>query len=121
MLMQTHKELSEADLDQIERLIDAATPGPWFSYRVGRDAEAATNYVETGTCNELGTFRCIEVAGASEADQDFIASARQELPRLLFEVRVLRARLQAHREVQDCQRLLSRRAMAPEVETALTA
>jgi hypothetical protein len=109
MLMQTHKELTEADLDRIERLVECATAGPWYSYRVGRDADAVSNCIELGACNELGCFRCMEVPGCSAADQDFIASARQDLPRLLFEVRVLRARLEAQREAVVGNRMQSLR------------
>lgn len=95
MSIQTFDELSEAELARMQRLIDAASAGPWISYVVGRDADAAANCIELGTCNELGSFRSVELSGLSAADQDFIASARQDLPRLLLEVRMLRARLKS--------------------------
>jgi hypothetical protein len=97
MTMQVFDELTTEELDRIERCIRASTAGPWFSYVVGRDADTDLNYIETGSCNEVGTFKQMELHGASAADQDFIANARQDVPRLLAEVRRLRARLQSQR------------------------
>jgi hypothetical protein len=93
-----YDDLADDDLERIERLIHAATAGPWISYVAGRDPDATSSYIELGSCNELGTFRSLELVGTSAADQDFIASARQDLPRLLREVRALRARLNASLE-----------------------
>jgi hypothetical protein len=100
MKTQTHRELTDDDLDRIERLSQSATAGPWYSYVVGRDADANSNCIELGWCNELGSFKCMEISGASVADQDFIASARQDVPRLLLEVRMLRARIDALRDAE---------------------
>lgn len=85
--------LSEADLDCIERRAAVASAGPWISYVVGRDSDAVSTCIEVGVCNELGSFRAIELRGADVADQDFIANARQDIPRLLAEIRSLRERL----------------------------
>jgi len=93
MKAQTPDELSETELDRIERRIDAAAPGPWISRIMGRDAYTESNCIEFGACNELGSFVSVELVGGSVADQDFIASARQDVPRLLLEVRTMRARL----------------------------
>jgi hypothetical protein len=93
-MFQDLHELSEEDLGRIERLVEAASAGPWVSYVVGRESDASSNCIELGTCNELGSFKCIELTGGTVADQDFIASARQYLPRLVLEVRNLRAQLQ---------------------------
>jgi hypothetical protein len=78
-------ELSDEELTRIERLAEAATVGPWI---------AISDCVELGICNELGTFACIELSNTRAADRDFIASARQDVPMLLREVRILKARLQ---------------------------
>lgn len=95
MAFQTFQQLSDEELERIERRSAAATEGPWFSYVAGRDDEASVDYIELGQCNELGCCKMIELSGASAADQEFIANARQDLPRLLQEVRILRAQLQA--------------------------
>lgn len=87
--------LSEEELDRMERRVAAATVGPWLPE--SDEAELATNVsvIELGLCNELGTFKSIELVGASAADHEFIVNARQDMPRLLQEVRQLRARLQS--------------------------
>jgi hypothetical protein len=100
MKIQTHERLDEHDLMRIERLIESATAGPWYSYAVGRDTDTASNRIESGWCNELGSFKSMEVAGGTIADLDFIASARQDLPRLLLEVRALRAMLESTHDAQ---------------------
>lgn len=95
MTMHSFAELSEDDLDRMESRIDAATVGPWLSNNADADLTEHTGVIELGLCNELGTFKSIELVGANEADQDFIVNARQDMPRLLREVRFLRARLQS--------------------------
>jgi hypothetical protein len=92
-MFQELREVSDEELSAIERLVQAATVGPWISYVVGRDPYALSNCIELGLCNELGSFKCIDLIGGTVADQDFIAAAREFLPRLVLEVRALRARL----------------------------
>jgi hypothetical protein len=87
--------LSDEELDRIECRVAAATDGPWCCYVEDQDSAADRKFIELGICNELGTCKLIEVTGATVADQDFIANARQDLPGLLQEVRYLRARLQS--------------------------
>ena len=66
-----------------------ATPGPWRSYVEGRDHESGSNFIMTGEGRSRGED--IELSGATIADQDFIAAARQDVQRLVSEVRRLRA------------------------------
>lgn len=120
MTLQTFAEFSDEELNRIERLSDAATTGPWFSYVAGRDTDAAENCIEVGACNELGSFKSLEVSGGTIADQDFIASARQDVPRLLLEVRVLRARLQALRDAEIRSRPPTARSPADAAAAALS-
>lgn len=119
MTLKFHEECTDQDLNRIERLIDAATEGPWYSYVVGRDAEAGSSCIEVGACNELGSFQSIEIVGGTVADQDFIASARQDLPKLLLEVRRLRSCLESLRDTEISVRLQSLRSMVD--GTALSA
>jgi hypothetical protein len=81
--------LTAHELDAMERRCNAASPGPWFSYVVGRDLEAGLN------CIELGNASLMEVLGGTVADQDFIAGAREDMARLIAEVRTLRRLLEA--------------------------
>lgn len=77
-------ELTDTDLDQIEARLRAAAPGPWKSFIEGRDHTSGSSFIATPDSD-------IELTGATAADQDFIANARQDLPKLLDEVRRLRA------------------------------
>ena len=77
-------QLMDEDLIRIERLCDAATPGPWKAFIEDRDHESGSSFIQTAGAD-------IELSGASEADYDFIANARQDVPRLLREVRRLQA------------------------------
>jgi hypothetical protein len=79
------EELTNAELDAIEARLRAAAPGPWKSFIEGRDHTSGSSLIATPDSD-------IELSGATAADQDFIAHARQDLPKLLDEVRRLRAR-----------------------------
>ncbi len=64
----------------------AATPGPWMSYIEGRDHTSGSSFIMT-------SGEDIELTGATDEDQDFIAHARQDVPELLEEVYRLRQRI----------------------------
>jgi hypothetical protein len=82
-------ELNESlDLASIEARCDRASPGPWRSMIEGRDHTSGSSFIMTGPPGHRGND--IELSGATDADQDFIAHARQDIPRLLAEVRRLR-------------------------------
>ncbi|RQT01756.1 hypothetical protein [Burkholderia contaminans] len=74
-------------LNEIEARCKAATPGPWVSYVEGRDHESGSNFIMTGPEGARGED--IELSGASIADQDFIAHARQDVPMLISEIKRL--------------------------------
>jgi hypothetical protein len=69
-------------IDDINERANRATPGPWRSFIEGRDHWGGSNFIQT-------SGEDIEFAGATHADQDFIAHARQDIPRLIDEVRRL--------------------------------
>ena len=72
------------DMVAIRHRCDQATPGPWKSYVEGRDHDSGSSFIMTGGED-------IELIGASVADQDFIAHARQDIPQLVAEIRRLKA------------------------------
>ena len=82
-MMATSDALTDAELIRIQQVCDAATRGPWTAYIEGRDHESGSSFIQTSGND-------IELGGATNADYDFIASARQDVPRLLEEVRALR-------------------------------
>ena len=76
--------MTDMELDEIRTRCDRASPGPWKAWVEGRDHTSGTSIVETGADD-------IEMSGATEGDYDFIAHARQDVPRLVDEVRRLKA------------------------------
>ncbi|MDX8446523.1 hypothetical protein [Mesorhizobium captivum] len=83
--------LSELELQEMETRAAAAQPGPWKSWVEGRDFDGGSNFIQAGSGAERGED--IEISGATVADQDFMAAARKDIPRLVAEVRRLRALL----------------------------
>jgi hypothetical protein len=83
--------ISDEELEEIRLRCEAATPGPWTSYIEGRDHSSGSNFIMTGSGRDRGND--IELTGSTDADQDFIAHARQDIPILLAEVKRLRALL----------------------------
>ena len=75
--------ISEEELLAIKQRADNATKGPWKAYIEGRDMQSASSFIKTQGGD-------IELIGASEADFDFIANARQDIPRLIEEIERLK-------------------------------
>ncbi len=84
--------LTDRDLDQIHARCVAATPGPWRYMREGRDHTSGDSFIMTGTADDRHADLYINADGepATDADWEFVANARQDLPRLLDEVERLR-------------------------------
>ncbi len=68
--------ITKEELQEILQRCEGATSGPWRSYVEGRDHTSGCSFIQTGKGD-------IELTGASLDDQDFIANARQDLPRLI--------------------------------------
>lgn len=87
----------------IERRAVAATPGPWVGWLESRQGIGGTSFIQlradTEDDDELYLTRITggpEVVGPTantDADIDFIAAARQDIPRLVDEVKRLREAL----------------------------
>jgi hypothetical protein len=78
------KVLDDDQLKAIRQRCNAATPGPWLSMIEGRDHTSGNSFIQTGRDKRRGND--IELFGATDADQDFIAHARQDIPTLLEEI-----------------------------------
>ena len=87
--------LTDEELAAIKAGCEAATPGPWKPYIEGRDHVSGSSFIMTGERATRGED--IELTGATEADYDFIAHARQDIPRLLEEVEGFRKLVKPHR------------------------
>ncbi len=87
-----NEELSEDELDAIDRRAASASKGPWRSFIEGRDHMSGDDFIRLGDEHdaELDMYVSLDGVPAAAADLDFIAHARQDVPRLLAEVRRLR-------------------------------
>ena len=74
-----HPFLSESEIAEIKARCDRATPGPWKSWIEKIDIISGSDFIETSGDD-------IYITGARKEDQDFIAHARQDVPRLLMEI-----------------------------------
>lgn len=83
--------MRNSELKRIENLYISAQKGPWKSYIEGRDHTSGSDFIMVGEGNDR--LDDIELSGATKADQDFIASARQDIPALVEEIRRLKAKL----------------------------
>ena len=88
--------LTEAELDQIEQRCGGASKPPWQSFIEGWDHWGGDNFIRIGGMDDSEADMYVSRATAeglvpaSDADLDFIACSRQDLPLLLAGVRGLR-------------------------------
>jgi hypothetical protein len=75
--------LQDEELEAIRLRCENAAHGPWKSFVEGRDHSSGSSFIGTGDENQGND---IELSGATVADQDFIAHARQDIPLLLAEI-----------------------------------
>lgn len=78
--------IEDAELLAISVRCSQATPGPWRSCIEGREQMSGSDFIQTGGED-------IYLTGATHADHDFIAHARQDVPRLIDEVKRLKTLL----------------------------
>jgi hypothetical protein len=83
--------ITDNELDEIENRCMKAQPAPWKAYIEGRDHESGSSMIMTGEGEQRGED--IDMIGATDADFDFIAHARQDVPRLIAELRMLKKML----------------------------
>ena len=84
--MSNHKmRLDEAEIAQMKLRYERATPGPWISYIESREKFSGSDFIRTGGED-------IYLSGATLADLDFIAHARQDIPKLIAEIERLKSK-----------------------------
>jgi len=76
--------ISEQELLQIEKRVNDSQSGPWKAYIENRDHESGDSFIKTGSGEDL------YVEGATDADLDFIANSRQDILKLISEIRELK-------------------------------
>lgn len=88
--------MTEAELQDLERLTDAATNGPWVHVDNGDQYQEIWNYCGEQECEadteaEWCACECISQGiDSGAADAAFIAAARDAVPALVAEVRRLK-------------------------------
>lgn len=75
--------ITDDESRNIKGRYDKATPGPWISFIEGRDHTSGSSFIRTSDED-------IELIGATDKDLDFIASCRQDVPRLTEEIERLK-------------------------------
>jgi hypothetical protein len=87
--------MTETELKEIEDRCNQATPEPWKSLIEGRDIESASSFIMTGVADGEDIWgdkrgEDIYLTRTTTADQDFIAHTRQDIPKLISEIRRLK-------------------------------
>jgi len=72
---------------EVQKRVEAATPGPWTSFIEGRDQLGGDSIIRMSMDDSIDD---LYLNGASIADQDFIAHAREDIPLLLREIERLK-------------------------------
>jgi hypothetical protein len=92
-------EIPDEELAAIDARANAATPGPWWPWVEGRDGTSGDTFIGRGLDGSRHSDLYLTTDQGDDLrpeDVDFIAHARQDIPRLVAEVRRLR-RIQADR------------------------
>lgn len=93
-------------LDEIKNRIAKTTIAPWVASIEGRDHESGSSFIMTGIPVGENIWQemrgeDLEIIGATIADVDFIAHARQDIPALIVEVERLQNLLSIKEEAND--------------------
>jgi hypothetical protein len=84
--------VSDAEIDELRRLGERATPAPWRAMIEGRDHTSGDSFIMIGRDGDRDEDMYVsrDSGPASASDLDFIAAARNYLPRILDELADLR-------------------------------
>ena len=84
--------VTDAEIDELRRLCAHASPVPWRAMVEGRDHNAGDSFIMIGRGDDRDEDMYVtrDSGPASTSDLDFIAAARNYLPRLIDEIAELR-------------------------------
>jgi hypothetical protein len=87
--------MNKDDLEAIKARCEATSVAPWVSFIEGRDCESGSSFIMTGISEGEHIWgknrgEDLYLTGGTNADLDFIAHARQDIPRLLEEIERLK-------------------------------
>jgi hypothetical protein len=80
--------ITEEELSEIEMRCNKSQNGPWKAFIEGRDLDSGADFIMTGEGINRGED--IEPLGATKYDIDFIANSKQDIPKLIKEIRELK-------------------------------
>jgi hypothetical protein len=85
-------------LQMIKNRCKATSIAPWIASIEGRDHESGSHFIMTGIPKGEDIWQAkrgedLEINGATIADLDFIANARQDIPALIKEIERLHSLL----------------------------
>ncbi|WP_282204758.1 hypothetical protein [Kitasatospora fiedleri] len=102
--MELDKALPEEELSAIERYVAGATPGPWGGWVESWHGIGGTSFIQLRADAEegdgdlpdsrAGDHKVVGEDTRADADIEFIANARQDVPRPVNEIRRLWAVLE---------------------------
>lgn len=82
------------DLDALQALCDAATPGPWEAHTSSRACEYLPKVMSHDGCEEIAYFpETSDFRRGENHNCALVAAARTAMPALIEEVRALRAKV----------------------------
>lgn len=85
----TGENVTDEELESVRKRWAAATPGEWKAFVEGRDHTSGSSFIMR---REGATrYEDLELSGATVADFDFIANAKQDILALLEEIARLKA------------------------------
>jgi hypothetical protein len=87
--------ITDNKLQEILERCNATSIAPWVPFVEGRDCESGSSFIMTGIANGENIWQAqrgedIYLSGATNADLDFIAHARQDIPALVAEIKRLK-------------------------------
>jgi hypothetical protein len=90
--MMAGERLSDTELDELRRLSERVAPPPWRAMVEGRDHTSCDSFIMIGRDDDRDEDMYVsrDSGPALSVDLDFIAAARNYLPRLLDEIMRLR-------------------------------
>lgn len=83
--------MTKQDLQIIKDRYTATSIATWVASIEGRDHESGSSFIMTGIPKGEDIWQTkrgedLEISGATNADLDFIANARQDIPALIAEI-----------------------------------
>jgi hypothetical protein len=87
--------MTAEELQIIKSRCNTTSIAPWVASIEGRDHESGSSFIMTGIPAGEDIWQTkrgvdLEIIGATNADLDFIANARQDIPALIAEIEKLR-------------------------------